>query len=369
MHLFKYDDPPSFANAAPINGYESVTWVEKYADPGEVTIEAKLSSGLREFLPLGSIISRTESLEPMIVENHEIADDVDDEPMLTITGRSFETFLSHRVVGQNQNWVSPPATIQDAGYALAAANLHVQIVDLINDHIYAPETIDDNDAVPNLIAMADVPVPLASVARVIKRGDLHTRVLELLAIGDYGIKVWRANTFAGTDTAGQTRIYIYSGTDKTSTVTFSAQTGDVKTADYLWSIKNLKNAALVTGKFVETFVAGVETGYERRVMFVDASDMDQALTAVPTSTALTTMRANMATRGRQALASQRQITLANVNISDRRVYEYRKDYEVGDFVSLDGNFGETLRMRVVAYAEIEDKDGETGYPTLSVVDV
>lgn len=145
----------------------------------------------------------------------------------------------------------------------------------------------------------------------------------------------------------------------------------MKNADYLWSNKPLKNAALVTGKFVETMVYGSETGYARRTMFVDASDIDGALTAVPTGATtptLTQVRADMAERGRQALANQRQIVLANASLTDDQSYRYRVDFNVGDIVRLSSSFGEILTMRVSEYAEIQDSNGIHGYPTLAALD-
>jgi hypothetical protein len=48
------------------------------------------------------------------------------------------------------------------------------------------------------------------------------------------------------------------------------------------------------------------------------------------------------------------------------MYQYRRDYNIGDLVSIDGNFGQTAVMRVIEYAEIEDENGNSGHPTLAL---
>lgn len=363
MDLFKYSYPSTWTNTEAINGYTSISWIERYREPGEFEIKALVSSGLREFLPLGTVIGQINSLETMIVENHEISEEKDGDPELVITGRSFETYLENRMVGSNITWFSGLNYVRLAKYVLATNPLQAQIIQLINDHVYAPSTINDDNAVPLVFGASAIPDSVNVEGRTVAQGNVHERIVELLAIRDYGIKIWRPG--ATTDPSYM-YIVVHQGIDKSGTVTFSAQTGDISTADYLWSIKNLKNCALVVGKFVQAIVYGTPTGYPRRFMYVDANDIDGHWQAEPLGSDFTNVGAVMLARGRQALFSQNQITLAGVNVSENRTYKFRQDYQVGDIISLDSNFGETLKMRVVEYAEIEDETGESGHPTLSV---
>ena len=91
MDLFKFipgADPTVLEVGASINGATSIMWTERYSDPGEFEIVAPLSSGLLQFLPLGTIISHTNTLEAMIVENHNIKDEEDVDPIVSITGEA-----------------------------------------------------------------------------------------------------------------------------------------------------------------------------------------------------------------------------------------------------------------------------------------
>src|SRR5690606_26414123 len=123
------------------------------------------------------------------------------------------------------------------------------------------------------------------------------------------------------------------------------------------------NVALVQGRFVEEIVYTGATHYDRRVMLVDASDIDGNLSATPTGTTLTNIRAKMYIRGEEALANQNEINIASTDVAKVTQYEYRKDYDIGDIISIDGNYGEIEKRRVVEYVEIEDENGESGHPT------
>lgn len=364
MELFKFDNSDTFSGGEPIVGWDSVSWAERYQPCGEFEIMAKLSSGLRAFLPEGTLISHTRTLEVMVVENQELTEKSDEDPFLKITGRSLPCVLENRIVGQNQDWGTPPASLNDSPYILPSAYTWVQAVKLINDHIYDSDVIDPDDAIPSLLAIHDIAGVGVTEERTIKRGTVLQRLLELLAIENIGLKAVRRHGFDLPLPSTDTQLVIYAGEDKRDLVVFSTENGDIDAADYLWSIKNLKTSALVSGRYVEQMVHGPETGLSRRVMLVDGSDLDGSLDAVPTGTALTDIRAQMAIRGSQALRAQNQIALSRTDISENEAHQYRRDYNIGDVVTVDASYGPASSMRVVEFVEIVDENGVSGHPTL-----
>lgn len=364
MKLFKFNyttDPTVLEKGQAINGAISVMWAERYLEPGEFEIKAHLSSGLREFLPLGCLISREDTTEVMIVENHEITEEPTGDPDLTITGRTFDTYLENRIVGIHL--VRASSTFTE--YALAADYTWNQAVKMINDHINTP-TANANDILVNVTAQTTVTgTSGTNVARTIPRGDVFARVKEILAVDDLGLKTIRINPF-GIGSSTQTILQVYRGTDRSASIIFSWKAGDLDEAEYLFSQKALKNTALVQGRYINNVVDLGPTKYNRRMVIVDGSDIDGSLSAPPTGAALTSALSKMTVRGQQALKSQTQITISRTDISDITRYQYRKDYNIGDLVMLDGNFGQLAKMRVTEYAEIEDENGASGHPTLSI---
>lgn len=369
MELFKYNNPDNFLSGEAINGYDSAAWTEKYREPGTFEITGQLSSGLREALPIGTLVSHMRTTEIMIVENQQISEEIDEDPTVTISGRNLQALLEQRIVGQNQNWVSPPASLSVSQYTIPSNPTWSQAVTLINDHIQTAVVVNAGDAIPSLNAAHAIAGSGVTEARTIARGTVLERLQELLAIDNLGCRIIRRNSFPGYPTFGTSSVfYIYVGTDRTSSVIFSAKNGDIDVADYLWSVKSLKTSALVSGKFVEAMVHGAETGRDRRVMLVDGQDIDGPYETIPTGATLTAVRAAMTVRGNQALSKQKRLQLSRIDISSTPMYEYRRDYGLGDTVSVETSFGELAAMRVVEYVEIEDADGESAQPTLEFIE-
>jgi hypothetical protein len=217
--------------------------------------------------------------------------------------------------------------------------------------------------------MTDIVDVSAGPERVISKGDLYRRLTELLTVDDLGVKAVRPGPWSPLGSASPNiAVVVHEGVNRISQVVFSYDTGEIDSAEYLWSNKRLKNAAYVTGKWCEAFVDNAETGYDRRVMLVDASDIDGDFSEVPTGTDFTNVIAAMEQRGADALASQVNIAIAKAEVSQDVVHSvYRQDFNVGDLITVHGDYNELSFMRVTEYVEIEDEHGNSGYPTLTMI--
>lgn len=372
MDFFKFTADPStdLSKGVYFGGWESAMWVERYRQPGSFEFQAPLSSGLREILPLGTVISHTRTLEAAMVENHSIIEAKDSDPTIKISGRSLDAFLENRIVGLELAWNDPnePYVV----YSLASATAAQQAKKLINDHIQVASVNDaDNSLNDDILAEAIVGSDTPE-ARELKRESLHKALLEILNVDDLGLKVVRKNDFGvwGVDT--HTQFYIHKGVDRSNTVSFDWDQLELDTAEYLFSNKNYKNTALVSGRFMEEIVyPSSASGIERRVMYVDGTSIDEQYSdlAQPWSGAIRTeVRNKLRVLGQQALAAQKLVDIASVDISSLNPYEYRTDYDIGDIVSIAGNYDTTVKRRVVEHVEIEDKKGAKSYPTLAALE-
>ena len=363
MDLFKFipssgNDPTILESGEAINGYTSAMWVERYRNPGEFEIKAPLSSGLIYTLRPGALISHPNTYEVMVVENQEIIDDEESDSGISITGRSFPSLLEQRIVGTNQ--VRASSTISE--YSLSADYTWNQAVKLINDHIL--NTTNPGDALVNVSASTTVTGTGASTLKTIKRADLLTSVMELLEMDDLGLKTVRRNTFLSGGNV-QTSLIIYKGEDKTKSVIFSWVQGDITSANYLQSIKNYKTSMMVVSKYLNIIIDGDQTNYNRRMGVIDASDIDGQLNSPPTGSTLTNVVAKMVARAYTALANQKIVGITDSDFTPISRYEYRKDYNLGDLITIDGNFGTSAVMRVTEHVEIEDENGTSSHPALA----
>lgn len=347
-------------SGSPIEGFKTALWVEKYQEPGEFKFEALQSSGLMGFLPIGTFVSHLRSTELMMVENIEVEQSRSEDPTIAISGRSLTAFLEERIVGQN--WVETPHdNIPD--YTIAAADSWDQIQGLIYDHIVTAGPASADNSLPGVDVVATVTGSGTSEDRNLQYGTIWDRVAELLKVDDVGI---RCNRPLASDSTHTTTIEIFAGENKANAVKFSWQNGDLENIKYLFSNKSLKTSARVMGRWVQVVVQGTPDNIDRRWMLVDASAVDQQQPSMPTSTALTLIKAAMTIRGREALKKQQRTYITDADVSANSSLRYRDDYVVGDLVTVDGDFGAQQIMRVTEFAESEDENGSSGHPTLSI---
>lgn len=358
---------------------KSKLWVERYREAGEFEIVAEPQSGLRTTMPIGACISHIDTDEVMIVENHIISENASGEEIeLTVSGRSLETVLEERVVGQNQAWTQSggtyyyPTTVgtELARQWLAAGYTYNQAVSLINGHVLTGTVINANDAVPILRAYTALADVVTSEERDFDRDQVYSQLIDLLAVDDLGIKVIRPgvrNPLTNPDNLTKAALVIHKGVDRSSTVTFSHDNGDIEDAEYLWSNKANRTSLLVKSKWLEILIHGSETGYARRVEVLDVSFLDDHLSTIPAAGATRNgIYSRMYTLGKAALARMNDVAITKVEISDQRdSWTYRKDFNIGDIIAVQGNYNATANMRVTEYVEMEDESGAKSYPTLS----
>jgi hypothetical protein len=164
-------------------------------------------------------------------------------------------------------------------------------------------------------------------------------------------------------------LLIFAGVDKSTSVVFSYNTGEIVNADYLWSNKTFKNAAFVSGKWVQVFVPSSATEKQefRRTIFVDGQAVDKDFTAAPVGGFYDACVTAMTQLGKEALANQNNLALSKAETrKDATKAIYRKDFGLGDLVTVEGDYDEARVMRVSEYVEIEDINGDSGYPTFTI---
>jgi hypothetical protein len=362
-------NPNTFFAMDLVQNLKSVQWIERYSEPGDFEIRCEPTRALMEQLSLGTVISHLATREVMMVETHQIDESNNNEsPELVVTGRSLMSFLENRIASGDNFSQKNPVTDDINLYSFLSKTTPVNLLKLLQEQIQpavgiVPGSVRPEDAIPNSTILNIVqPGVETPKEMVVKRGPLYPEVIKLLAQIDAGLKVERP----AQGTADPLQWVIYKGLNLDGVV-FSSEYGDLEKTKYFWSIRGHKNTALVVGVYTAKLIqtAGV-TGLNRRIMYVDASDYDY-IPIIDSTPDFNKVQNILQRRGEQAIAENRPQTLIETSISPNSRYKYRKDYNLGDTVYVNGNYGVSARMRVTEFAEFWDESGETGVPTIKSI--
>lgn len=368
----------SYKNGELINGIYKKQWIERYLDPGEFTLVCTPTDEIREKLAIGTLISHVNTEEVMIVEDHEIEEKVGAIPVLTITGRSLDSFIESRAAtddglgfqGPNGGAVipsgQPGSTLYDGTawpYSWDNVTPPELAVKMIQKALEPNKVARTAFAIPDLSVSHNITTTYTSKHRDAQRGDLASQILDILGDIEAGIKSQRPNTLHT-----NLKLLIFKGENLKADVRFSYDKGDVINAKYLWSSRDFRNSAYIStryqGKYVLLGSGEGTSGFSRRVAFIDATDIEKAGSI---ARALE-IGEKLETRAKRELRkSRRERTVLEAQVSPLSRFKYREHYNIGDIVRVDGNYEISANMRVIEYAESDEGSGTIGVPTLEAV--
>lgn len=370
-------DKTNYKTGTVINNLDSVLWVERYLEPGEFKIVCDPFPEILSALALGTFISHTDTTEVMVVENHEISEKYGQSSKVEISGRSLDCFLEKRIVSvlgtmafNTANGNAIEFSYKTTPSAFAAYVL-TQFLLL--------STLSSNNIVPNISIILDSTIPTVSATeRSIKKGaNVYKEVYEVLKGADLGIRFERpAFSYASVplhhydsvnDPSGlKMALYVHTGVDRSSTVLFDYNSGDIESAKYLWSNKDEINFINAATSYAETLTSRdtpALTGWANKTGYVDVTSIN---TKVAGNAAELIRQADvLAQRTADEFSQTKTKTIVEPTISKNTRYIYRNSYLVGDLVYVIGNYGVSSKMRVIENIETQDENGYASYPTLA----
>jgi len=357
MDLFKLTS--TFYPGPTITKFDTLIWRERFREAGDFVIQSTNDLSALEALPLGSFISHSDTGEAMIVENHEIVRQKDKTLKITISGRSAEVLAEDRsVLGTNIQLINAISNQQNETVLTGTPEDIAAL--LLRRGLQRYFTLYLDDWIPNLAVRQEIVTMDSSREISIQRGDVYSAVIPLLATAAAGLKIVRPS---GAQTTLD--IVVHDGINRSSTVSFYAQQEDLVDATYFWSIKGYKNTATVNTKsswrvVQDRAIVPTLTGLDRRVMYVAAADIEGTFPS-PTTTDV------LASRGQLALDERRKLQILSATISETARPKFKLNYDVGDLVTVLGEFSTSSVMRVTEHITTVDAKGVRGYPSLSTV--
>lgn len=389
-------DPDTFLPIELVEGYKSMIWTERFAGPGEFEFKTAQIFGTLDVLREGTFVSLRDTSEVMMVETRSVEEDSDGNPELTITGRTVETYLEHRV--------TQPAAYGTPNTPKLSYTLHEQLLLILWNHLvnqtgqdlmnaWFNTYLDPAGALPNVVISETVTDPFEYVDQFwFDAGYVYHPFKDLIDIGYFGIRGIRpptVGTVISVDTSpdipgsnrgiiirspdsaiDSLRLDIYNGKDRTlhqtalSPVIFHYDSGHLEKPKYLFSTKDEKTIAFGNSSRYHSMIPppGGDlyiSGFDRKVLYVDAGTLDAELDDINPSI--------VENKSWIELKQHRAIRLFDSEISPVSPYKYGKDYFLGDRISLLARYGFEETMLVSEYVRTEDNEGDRGYPGLSAI--
>lgn len=349
-----------FRRTAVIDRFESLIWTERWQAYGDFELNLHSTVQSRGLLTKGKRLAILGSTRVMTIETVENKEDSEGRSILSCTGRSIEAIMTERVARQsNSSMDANPKWVITNSPLDVAMHIWTQICDIgvlgAQDKIpfLQPGTIYLPGTLPEYEDAVTVEITPRSV---------YDAIREICEQYDLGFRLVRWGD--------QMELFfdIYTGNDRTTQqttlapVVFSPSLDNLTNVTELSSIETYKNVANVVAKNGYRIVYGPDadetlTGFDRRVLFVDASDIELA--------AGTALQDALEQRGQEQLALNRSMEAIDGEVPQNSMFEYERDYLVGDLVEMRNSDGVTTKMRVTEQIIVSDSEGDRSYPTLN----
>lgn len=336
-----------------IDNYESLIWTDRYFEYGDFELYLPMQIHLLYSLQKDNYLYIKESEHLMIIEDFEITTDAEIGSRLAVSGRSLESILERRIV-----W----------GQKTYSGTIHAVIKKMITDAIISPSIAARKISNFKFQDSSDEAVNGTDIEVQFTGDNLYEAISLLCQTVRAGFKITldSDNNFVFSLYSGQDRSYEQ---DTNPYVVFSPSFENIIDSRYLETNSNYRNVTLVAGEGEgssrKTVTVGKASGLSRREVFTDARDIssqtdDGTLTAKQYNSQLTA-------RGNENLEEYTASTEFEGKAETTRMFQYGKDFFMGDIVQIANEFGMEGRAYITSIIRSQSEEGLEIYPTFETI--
>lgn len=343
-----------------IDTYISFRWTDKYQEAGDFELVVAANLDAMSYLKRGNYFYLEEAqwkgprnICLGVIEDIALKTDVEDGNTLTITGRDLKSFLDRRII-----W----------GQLSTHGGIEGVLANIVNISYTNPADTNRALAAFKFISNNDPYVRSVKIDETQYTGDdlysIFTGIVDDTTVGFSVTAVpsnstWECLLSAGRDMTDPARSPV--------PMIFSPDFDNLLDTNYSESDSSLKNVAYVGGegegsarKYARV---GQVVGLNRRELFVDARDIT---TKVQGQADLTSTQYILAlgARGHQKLNEHRLITAFDGAV-DAHNLTYGTDYQLGDVVSIQNEYGITGNAQITEVTISSDREKDVMLPTFS----
>lgn len=332
----------NFERLGIVDTASSIIWANRYRQCGDFEIYAPASMEMIQLLKLDNCVVRPDDDMVGIIEKMEIGTDEENGDYIIASGRSACSILDRRIV------------LDQVVYSDTVENI---MRALINDNFTTGQR-----AVPQLTMAAAH--GYTTRAKVQYTGDVVLEAIEkLCAAHNYGFKMSLED--------GKLVLDFYQGADRSTgqsenpRVIFSEKYDNLVATTYTVDKTGYKTFAHVKGEGEGSdrkhshVQQGDYSGLRRREMYVDARDVSSNEGEI-TEADYTIL---LEQRARESLNEAVIVQSVEGTIEPLQMYAYKKDYFLGDTVTVINKFGLQVDSQVLEIVETWDENGYICTPT------
>lgn len=332
-----------------VDDYTSLMWCKRYADVGALDLEIEASKENLNVFKKGYYITRDDDDAIFRIESLEIESDENGNDKLIIGALDCKCILHQRIT-----W---------SQIFLNNSDVQAFIKEMLNFNFIAPSDtrrrinlrFDDNEEL-NGIGVA--------TTRQSTYDDIGEKVIELCKTYNLGCKVYfnyETQKF---------HFKLFEGVDRSINqmenprIIFAPNNDNMFSSKYDFDMSESKNVALVggEGEGLERKLRSVgnASGLDRRETFIDASSAKDEGDLVDYYDALIN-------EGKNKLSELVATSKFEAEI-DPTVYKYKTDFNLGDVVTVENNYGVIINARIVEIIETWDNSGYTFEPVFEYIE-
>lgn len=360
-----------------IDTFTSAIWTVRYDEAGDFEIYTPVRLDYIQAMQIGNYLWNRDSDRLMVIETVEIETDAEEGPQLIVTGRSLESILDRRIVTSSQNF---------------SGNLQSVLFAIIQNEVISS---GGTRRIPgfSLKTSSDSRITSISISELSIRGEnVYDVVCSLCQANKVG---WRILPKG----AGGFEFELYVGVDRSYAqsvnpyVTFSPSFENLLNSNYIKSFKSYKNSIYAIGTYQKEvilqnkykddngeWVVEEQTTYEeaevvtwqysetatpsglaRREMFVDNGGVNDG----EQGGEYATWNAVNKEKAIAELGEHQTTTAFEGELEATRQYIYGEDFNIGDVVQVENEFGITGTVYISEIVFSQDANGITITPTFT----
>ena len=367
----------NYDGIAMIDTFTSAIWTVRYDEAGDFEIYTPVRLDYIQAMQIGNYLWNRDSDRLMVIETVEIETDAEQGPQLIVTGRSLESILDRRIVTSSQNF---------------SGNLQSVLFAIIQNEVISS---GGTRRIPgfSLKTSSDSRITSISISELSIRGEnVYDVVCSLCQANKVG---WRILPKG----AGGFEFELYVGVDRSYAqsvnpyVTFSPSFENLLNSNYIKSFKSYKNSIYAVGTYQKEvvlqnkykddngeWVVEEQTTYEeaevvtwqysetatpsglaRREMFIDNGGVNDG----EQGGEYATWNAVNKEKAIAELGEHQTTTAFEGELEATRQYIYGEDFNIGDIVQVENEFGITGTVYISEIVFSQDANGITITPTFT----